>query len=192
MGGVFGKISVEVPSYEILVRKAGYELRKYPAVLLVDTPTQAFVAGDNSFRKLAKFIGVFGSPENKESESISMTAPVITTPSESASNDSAFTMGFVLPSKFENVERVPTPTDPSVSIKSANWGTVACATFSGWASESDVKRQEDTLKKLLLQDGYTVAGRTLLARYNPPWTLGPLRKNEVLIPVQSVVSPQAE
>eukprot|EP00854_Cymbomonas_tetramitiformis_P020041 gene20041-23987_t len=98
-------------------------------------------------------------------------------------------MGFVLPSKFESVERVPTPTDPSVCIKSTNWGTLACATFSGWASESDVNHQEDVLKK----DGYTVTGRTLFARYNPPWTLGPLRKNEVLIPVaEPVVSPQSD
>jgi hypothetical protein len=35
----------------------------------------------------------------------------------------------------------------------------------------------------LSKEGHKVRGPSILARYNPPWTLGPLRTNELLVPI---------
>eukprot|EP00976_Prorocentrum_cordatum_P009127 182170-Prorocentrum_minimum.AAC.3 len=78
MGAMFGKIAVEVPQYEVLLKKPLYEIRKYPPFVIVSTSAEDMVEGNNSFGKLAKYIGVFGSPENSKKEAISMTAPVVT------------------------------------------------------------------------------------------------------------------
>lgn len=40
------------------------------------------------------------------------------------------------------------------------------------------------LKRSLERDGHKVVGDFLLARYKPPWTLRPLRTNEVMLPVE--------
>ena len=78
MGAMLGKIGVEVPKHEVLLKKPLYEIRKYPPFVIVSTSTEDMVEGNNSFGRLARYIGVFGSPENTKNEAISMTAPVVT------------------------------------------------------------------------------------------------------------------
>mmetsp|Transcript_71851 Transcript_71851/g.226962 ORF Transcript_71851/g.226962 Transcript_71851/m.226962 type:complete len:140 (-) Transcript_71851:296-715(-) len=117
MGSMMGKIGVEVPKHELL-RAAGagaagvpYELRLYPACVVVETGTRGMVEGDDSFGKLAKYIGVFGTPMNEAGSKIAMTAPVITKPEVESSR----VMQFILPSSI-TMATAPRPTDPSVRV----------------------------------------------------------------------------
>ncbi|KNC84029.1 hypothetical protein SARC_03740 [Sphaeroforma arctica JP610] len=84
MGIVLGKVDVETPKYTTVYEGKDYAVRRYPPAVAAEVSYK--LGEDNAFRVLAKYIGVFGTPENKsttvesgESEPIAMTAPVITT-----------------------------------------------------------------------------------------------------------------
>lgn len=98
MGAVFGRISVEVPKHETVYTSEKYEVRRYPSSVaavvyakdVTDPRTNEIPTQDRfnnvAFGMLARYIGVFSTPENKsskessEEEKISMTAPVVMEP----------------------------------------------------------------------------------------------------------------
>mmetsp|Transcript_34867 Transcript_34867/g.48362 ORF Transcript_34867/g.48362 Transcript_34867/m.48362 type:complete len:202 (-) Transcript_34867:187-792(-) len=191
MGALLGKITVETPKYEVLVKKDTYELRKYPALVAVGTPTDHIVQGNASFSRLARFIGVFGRPQNSKGQAIAMTAPVLTgyrsplsaDPSSAGPDEGAPRMMFLLPSAHKSTKETPEPTDPLVQVEKMELGTVGCVTFSGWATEANLKEREKLLIAVLGSEGHHISGKSWFAQFNPPWTLGPLRTNELYIPV---------
>ena len=82
MGMVFGKIVVETPKYTVSKSGDSYEVRQYPPAVSAEVtydPSEFKGDRDGGFQVLAKYIGVFGKPENHK---ISMTAPVVTTEGE--------------------------------------------------------------------------------------------------------------
>jgi len=159
--------------------------------------------GDSSseaFRRLAKYIGVFGTPENGGSSAIAMTAPVVnsgmpiamTAPVTNADGK----MAFILPARFQSVADAPSPTNPLVSLRQIESRVMAALTFSGSANEDSVHRKLKELQALLSEKGIAMkdgaAPKYEVARYNPPWTLPFLRTNEVLIPVPESAVPSAD
>ena len=66
MGIVFGKTGSAEPSFSLLASSAkGYEVRSYPTLFTAAVAMED--AGDNNaFSILAKYIGVFGQPENRQ------------------------------------------------------------------------------------------------------------------------------
>ena len=70
----FGKIEVEVPHYKLVDQINDVEIREYENMNFACTQE---VPEINSFEILAKYIGVFGKPENDKYMKIPMTAPVI-------------------------------------------------------------------------------------------------------------------
>lgn len=200
MGMVLGKITVETPKYEVLATTGDYEIRKYsPSVIAEVTydPTQFNSDKDGGFTILANYIGAFGKPMNEKPEKIEMTAPVITkTASEKIAmtapvvtksgvgGSETVTMGFILPSKYVKSEDAPRPLDERVVIREEGERKYGVVRFSGVARDEVVAEKVEKLKACLERDGYKVAGDFVLGRYNPPWTLPPLRTNEVMIPVE--------
>ncbi|KAI9152934.1 hypothetical protein LWI28_003213 [Acer negundo] len=205
MGMVFGKISVETPSYEVVQSSPDYEIRKYtPSVVAEVTydPSQFKGDKDGGFTVLANYIGALGNPQNTKPEKIAMTAPVITkSSSESGSEKIAMTapvvtkgggegekktvtMQFLLPAKYVKAEEAPKPVDERVVIREEGERKYGVVKFGGVATEEVVEEKVDKLKKSLERDGFSVVGEFLLARYNPPWTLPPFRTNEIMIPVE--------
>ncbi|KAK2657719.1 hypothetical protein Ddye_010771 [Dipteronia dyeriana] len=205
MGMVFGKISVETPNYEVVQSSPDYEIRKYtPSVVAEITydPSQFKGDKDGGFSVLANYIGALGNPQNTKPEKIAMTAPVITkSSSESGSEKIAMTapvvtksggegekkmvtMQFLLPAKYVKAEEAPKPVDERVVIREEGERKYGVVKFGGVASEEVVEERVDKLKKSLERDGYRAVGESLLARYNPPWTLPPFRTNEIMIPVE--------
>ena len=82
MGTVFGRTGVEAPAFRHLGRHAslGFEVRVLPRSFAVETAMGRSVTGnggDGSFGRLARFIGVFGTPENGKAAPIAMMAPVV-------------------------------------------------------------------------------------------------------------------
>ncbi|CAA7052199.1 unnamed protein product [Microthlaspi erraticum] len=215
MGMVFGKIVVETPKYTVPKSGDGYEIREYPpavAAELTYDPSEFKGDKDGGFQVLAKYIGVFGKPENekpekiamtapvitKEGEKIAMTAPVITKESEKIEMTSPVvtkegggeggkkmvTMQFLLPAVYKKAEDAPRPTDERVRIIEEEGRKYGVVTFSGTAGESVVSEKVKKLTSDLERDGFKVTGDFILARFNPPWTLPPFRTNEVMIPVE--------
>ncbi|KAB8084318.1 hypothetical protein EE612_006850, partial [Oryza sativa] len=118
-----------------------------------------------------------------EPEPVAMTAPVITA-EERSQGKGQMTMQFLLPSKYSKVEEAPRPTDERVVLRQVGERKYGVVRFSGLTGDKVVKEKAEWLKAALEKDGFTVKGPFVLARYNPPFTLPPLRTNEVMVPVE--------
>ncbi|KAL0844476.1 hypothetical protein Bca101_017722 [Brassica carinata] len=201
MGMVFGKIAVETPKHTVVKSGDGYEIREYPPAVAVEVtydPSEFKGDKDGGFMVLAKYIGVFGKPENQKPEKIAMTAPVITKEGEKIAmtapvvtkegggekKKKTVTMQFLLPEMYKKAEDAPRPTDERVVIKEEGGRKYGVVTFGGTAVESVVSEKVKKLRRDLERDGFKITGDYVLARYNPPWTLPPFKTNEVMIPVE--------
>ena len=162
MGIVFGKTGTKGPDYNVLYKAStGYELRSYPGYLTAEVLMND-ANGNNGFGILAKYIGVFGKPENIASQSMDMTHPVIMDSSDSGQKISMTSpvinnkniMKFVLPAHYTKVSQAPVPTDQRVTIKETPGHYVAVLGFSGWYTPEKGLAQFKKLVKLLKQDNY--------------------------------------
>mmetsp|Transcript_15378 Transcript_15378/g.23389 ORF Transcript_15378/g.23389 Transcript_15378/m.23389 type:complete len:242 (-) Transcript_15378:223-948(-) len=80
MGSVFGRESVKEPPHDVVLQRGkdcqtSYELRHYSKRYAASVEYSS--SQNNAFRDLARYIGVFGTPENQGTTSIAMTAPVV-------------------------------------------------------------------------------------------------------------------
>jgi hypothetical protein len=183
--------AVEEPAYTVESTRDGWEIRRYPSTI----QARVTVAGTydeavrDGFRVLAAYI--FGG--NAPRASIAMTAPVsaqraggdriaMTAPvAATAVGDEAWTVAFTMPSAW-SLETLPAPLDPRVTLVALDGARVAARPFGGWATAARVARQQAALLEALHGAGLD-AGAPTVAQYNPPWTLPPLRRNEILVPL---------
>ena len=103
------------------------------------------------------------------SQKIAMTVPVVS---------SATSMSFVMPQGLTRDE-IPEPLDSRVRISTVPDREVAIIRFRGYARKGDVAAAEGRLREGLRQAGIEPVGEPFLMRYNPPWTPGFMRRNEV-------------
>merc|ERR1712100_76912 len=152
-----------------------------------------------AFQRLARYIGVFGNPENekeeKKSEKISMTAPVVTSTSENENDDEKLgVMSFILPKEY-TIRNAPKPKNPDVYLRPIPSHHVAAIRFSGNCDDKMAHEKLDELLNYLEEDQISLSESALekkengkqfwnLAQYNPPWTLPFARTNDILIPIK--------
>jgi hypothetical protein len=163
----------EVQSYRVIKSLKGFEIREYDPHTLVTTWSQGDLGSSayNAFGYLAGFIG----GNNQKRQPIAMTAPVL----QRESGD-GFEVSFVMPAGMTDV---PAPASSALRIEQFAKSTFAALSFSGFAREALFRAKEQKLRKLLAESGYEVMGMPRFARYNGPWTPGPLRRNEVLLEI---------
>lgn len=169
---------VETPSYEVLRRIDGVEIRLYPKLILATVSGEGVRA---PFRILFNYI----SGDNLGGNKISMTAPVITPERIDMTApviSGGGSMSFIVPSKY-TMDSVPEPNDDRVKIHLLPERRVAVMRFRGWARERSVERQKVTLVSVLQENGVEYVGEPFLMRYNSPWTPGFLRRNEIGIEI---------
>lgn len=134
-------------------------------VLAKVSPNQ--VEENDMFRILARYIGVFGNPENKDTNKIAMTAPVLSTKTSSSKiamtapvlSSSANDMRFVLPKKFKTKEDAPQPTDTRVELIDVPERMVAVKTFSGLISMDQSETMANEFKAALEAQGFICKGK---------------------------------
>ncbi len=169
----------ESAEYKVVESEGNFEVREYPDLMLVATTTEIDAQGrDGSFMKLFRYI----SGANESEQKISMTTPVFM---ENDKVDSAVQMGFVMP-KDVAVEGVPSPTGPNVEIRRRAGGRFAVLRFSGRLNAKLAKDSETKLRAWMQTKGFVAhdsaeSSGVESASYDPPFTPGPLRRNEVLI-----------
>jgi len=189
-------MATEEPDYKVTLQAGAFEIREYPELIVAEVS----VSGDRSeavsagFRQLAGYI--FGG--NSRRQSIAMTAPVIQAPAagetiamtapviQTASAD-AWIIRFVMPGSY-TLDTLPAPNDLSVHLKKIPPLRFAVVQFSGLANEPDIEKNTAELNEFVATYRLVVVGPPSLARYNPPWTLWFLRRNEVMIPLQAAVA----
>ncbi len=188
-------MATEEPAFTVVIDDGAFQVRQYPALAVAETR----VDGDRNdasgagFRILAGYI--FGG--NTRRENIAMTAPVLQSPpvsekiamtapvSQTAAGD-AWIVRFTMPAGY-TLDTLPKPNDPRVQLSIAPAIRVAAVRFSGWADDQDFKRKRIELEQWMMKRRIKATGTASLAQYNPPWTLGPLRRNEVMVPIEASV-----
>jgi hypothetical protein len=184
-------MATEEPSYRSILQEAPFEIREYPSLIAAEVT----VSGERSeavsagFRLLAGYI--FGG--NTRKQSIAMTAPVIqnespnekiamTAPVMQSPDPSGWIIRFIMPASY-TLETLPTPNDPKVRLVSLPPKRLAVVRFSGLVDDNDVEQQTAVLRAFIAKQKLTAIGTPSLARYDPPWTLWFLRRNEVMLEV---------
>jgi hypothetical protein len=156
------------PSYEVLrTLEKDVELREYDPQIRA---TSQMGQENRSFGVLSEYI--FGN--NDRSEQIGMTAPVITHGDK---------MSFIMPKRY-NLESLPKPLNAQIEIDQVQRSIIAVIRFSGFTSPKKMDEEAEKLLMALESNGIRTKGEPFLMRYNPPWTLPFLRRNEVAVEVK--------
>jgi hypothetical protein len=210
MGSVFGKESVKEPSYSVVLRRdhvgTTYELRRYGERFAASVTWTPNGEDDNSspFGTLAGYIGVFGTAQNEGSKGIAMTAPVVMEREDAASaggapesiamtapvameseGDGKKKMMFMLPEEYDDMSKIPKPTNPRVHIEEIPSEIGAVHRYNGKFSDEISLRIAKDLGAQLASDGVKGITEEYAAEhfqswgYNPPFTIPYFRRNEV-------------
>ena len=188
-------MATEEPKFESLRQENNIEIRRYVPLIVAET----FVDGDmdsatrRGFQRIADYIfgnneriamtaPVVTEPQGK-AEKIAMTTPVSIEPQEAGATRMAgaqrWRIHFVMPSQY-TLATLPKPLNPDVGLREIPARTYAVLTYSGINSENTVQEKIDQLLAWLKAQDISTIGQPQLARYNPPWTLPFLRRNEIL------------
>ncbi|MDG1096557.1 MAG: heme-binding protein [Methylophilaceae bacterium] len=109
-----------------------------------------------------------------------MTAPVSMAPADGQGEFNQWRMHFVMPSEY-TMDTLPKPNNPAVILREMPNSHYAVHRFSWFAGEEKVKQKTKELLAWMKSNNITPTGKAELARYNPPWTLPFLRRNEIMI-----------
>lgn len=175
--GVVPAMATEGAPYTVIKTDDIFELREYAphviAEIIVDGGLED--AGNKAFRPLFRYI----SGNNKSRGKIAMTAPV-----SQQRVQGKWAVSFTMPASY-TMETLPTPDDPSVTLRQVPARRVAAVRYSGFWSQEKYLLHKEKLEKWIKDNRLTVAGETVWARYNAPFTPWFMRRNEILIPVTS-------
>lgn len=190
---------VEEPEYMLLAQTGDFELRRYDEQLVAQT----WVSGDQraasraGFKVLADYIFGNNTAPTGGSSKISMTAPVtmqpnnnnggsdsqkiaMTAPVSMQQDDGKWRVQFTMPSKY-TMQTLPKPNNPDVEIVEVPAQTYGVIKFSGFTGSEKVDKKTQELQDWMQGKNLTPIGDPELARYDEPWTLPFLRRNEVMI-----------
>lgn len=174
--------------------ESGVEIRRYGETVVAETMIDSGSyadAGNEGFRRLAGYI--FGG--NQARQEIAMTAPVamaaddgeqiaMTAPVASAREGNGWRVAFYMPAEF-TLETLPVPRDPRVVLRTVPGRRVAALRFSGRGTVGQFTERTSELVRVLTDAGVDMIGSPWTARYNAPWVLPPLRRNEAMVEVAS-------
>lgn len=198
-------MATEEPSYTVLLHKENFELRRYDGQIVAQT----WVTGDQDtasrqgFKILADYIFGNNKTASGNSSTISMTTPVMmqhksdhngTNKSESSKiamtapvmmkqENNKWRMQFIMPSHY-TMQTLPKPNNPAVTIAEIPVKSYAVVTFSGLAGPQKVEVKTKELRLWMRNQQLEATAVPELARYNPPWTLPFMRRNEIMIAYQ--------
>jgi hypothetical protein len=188
-------MATEEPKFTLLEKDQSFELRLYEPKILAEVLVSGTMreASSKGFKLIADFIFGNNIATSGKSEKISMTAPVLiephaekismTAPVNVEQSGAGWKVNFVMPSQF-TLETLPKPNNPLVKIKPIAAKKFAVIQFSGLVDEEKMAKKVIDLEQWISTKQLKVLGNAELARYNPPWTLPFLRRNEVLIEVE--------
>jgi hypothetical protein len=164
----------ESADYTVLESKGVFQIREYPYLMMVTTNMNIESQGDDgSFRRLFRYI----SGENETGQKLAMTTPVLMQPDKDVLGDR---MGFIIPKRTVK-ERVPKPSNNQVQIRERRGGRFAVIRFNGRLTNDKFTAAETRLRSWMLSQDLLGEVYVESAGYDPPWTPGLLRRNEILI-----------
>ena len=182
--------AIEEPTYTVVQKTEVFEVRQYAPYLVAEVvvPGPASEAGSQGFRLLGGYI--FG--KNKGERKLEMTAPVMqsalqpappvklemTAPVTQTAIPGGFLVQFVMPKPY-TLATLPEPLDAQVKLREVPGNRVAVIRFSGSWSQSIYEEQLQILRSALATAGMATTGEPVSSRYNSPFSLPFLRRNEI-------------
>ena len=178
--------ATEEPDYQVVRQLEDIEVRQYAAYAVAEVTVAgpADEAGSQAFPILAGYI--FG--KNKGEQKMAMTAPVkqvaapvkmeMTAPVKQTAAPGGFVVQFVLP-RGVTVASAPEPLDERVQLREVVPEQVAVIRYSGLWSASNDEKHLASLQAALRAADLAWMGEPVYARYNPPFTPGFMRRNEI-------------
>ena len=169
----------EQQPYSVISAMDGFELRRYPAYVLVQVrePGDFMPAGNRAFQPLVSYI----SGNNATGQKIAMTAPVIQQPDGEADH----LVSFVMPAGFD-FDSLPLPVSSRLKIVSVDEHLAAASKFSGGWNEQRFAAKGEELVSAVKSAGLEPIGSVYWARFDPPFKPAFLRRNEALIRVKDI------
>ncbi len=169
--------NTEQPDYALVREDGDFSLRDYPALVVAEVTSRGDRqrASGASFRRLAAYI--FAQDRPAGGEPIAMTAPVI----QQDTGAGTWRMRFVMPAQYTLATLPPAPADITLAEVPAR--RMAAVRFSGNGGTAQLAARKASLRRWLATQGIAATGEAEYAFYDAPMVPGPLRRNEVLIPV---------
>jgi hypothetical protein len=186
-------MAIESPKYKVVSKEDRFEIREYEEYILAEVEIEGDYdhAINAGFRILADYI--FGNNKKRthiqmtapvteamadQSEKIEMTAPV----SAAAAEGGKYKVAFMMPSKY-SLDTLPEPNSKEIGFRKVDVHTVAVIRFSGYLKKRLAEEKGGELKTWLKKRNLTAKSALVSAQYNPPWIIGPFRKNEIMVTV---------
>ncbi len=188
--GVKETTAIEEASYKVVKKDREFEIRDYEPHILAETVVEGDFekAGSRAFKMLFQYI----SGDNRSRSKVAMTAPVaqepmgekmkMTSPVGQRRVQEEWVISFMMPGSY-TLETLPEPVNPWVTLRQVPARRMATIRYSGVWSEKSYLLHKQKLEAWIHSEGLTRAGDPVWARYNPPFMLWFLRRNEILIPV---------
>jgi len=175
----------ERPSYNVVLKEDGLEIRDYEPAVVVETQVLASRrdAAGEAFRSLFNYI----SGNNAASLEIPMTSPVTQTPVGKGLDGVSdnWAIRFFLPSSL-SMEDIPKPLQQDINIVTLAAQRFASVSFKGTQNDKKVAKYTARLREFISQNGYGVTGEPVYGFYDPPFVPWFLRDNEILLPIQKI------
>ena len=167
--------SARAPIHETLLSDGAYEIRRYPALLVIETlqnGTRDRALG-NGFGLLADYM--FG--EGRDGEQIPITMPVLTAPMA----DGVWRIRFRIPEGLDR-DSLEVP-GPGIAIAEIPAREVAVVSVPGKPTDRLFAAKTAELQRWMQARRYKSTGPAELAYYNSPLKPGTSDPNEVLFPL---------
>ena len=188
-------IGVKEPVYKVITKKDGYELRKIQPYLAAHVDVVgsyegatnkgfkilfAYISGNNNLQECLDMKAPMLHEICKKGVSISMTAPVII---EDGTQADTHRISFILPKGYM-LETAPKPRDQRIMLEEEPAKTIAVYRFTWYPTAQRVEQEKQLFVQMLKRDGLCVRSAISLARYNPPFALPFLMRNELIVTVE--------
>ena len=181
--------AIEEAAYRVVRSEAPFAIRDYEPQIVAETRVAGDFkqAGDDAFRPLFRYI----SGANQAGEEIAMTAPVaqsqgekiaMTAPVGQRASGDEWVVSFMMPATY-TMETIPRPTDPRVNIRAVPPQRMAVIRYSGRWTQEGYQQHLEQLQAWMAEQELEAVGEPVWARYNSPFSLWFMRRNEILIPV---------
>jgi hypothetical protein len=171
-------MALEELKYQVLKKAGDFEVRQYQPYVAAEIFLEGGFqkVGNEGFRRLVTYI----HGENLQHQTIPMMAPVGQEEAEGK-----WRITFVMPPSY-TIQTLPNPLDPRIKLVKVPKRLMAAVRYSGFWNLSLYEAQERRLRDFIRRQSLKIVGEPIFARYNSPFMLWFLRRNEVLIPVAKV------
>jgi hypothetical protein len=189
----------EEANYEVVRKSNNFEIRDYSPHIIAETVVEGSLedAGSKAFKILFGYI----SGKNRSRLEIEMTATVsqqvtsekikMTAPVGQRRSGDKWAVSFMMPASY-TLDTLPEPENPKVVLRQIAGRRMATVRYTGFWSQKAYLENKLNLERWIKDNGLNSVGDPIWARYNSPFTPWFLRRNEILIPIVSSESQNAD